>query len=203
MTRRSSDLRRRPATREPKARIVLVCEGKNTEPDYFRALKASLNKQSVDIKLVPAAGVPMSVAKAALKAVRELKNSVGTEKDRVCAIFDRDDHPGFEAAIAFCIRNKIMAGYTNPCFELWLIWHFENYGANTHHTEVQRKFSALAPDYDHARKKTADFSKLMNRVDEACSWSKHHFDARAAEGAQYGAPSSQLHEVIDCIRSFD
>ena len=203
MARQFSSLRRRPPTKKPKARIVLVCEGKNTEPDYFRALKKSLNKQSLDIIVVPAAGVPMTLAKAALDEGRKLKNSVGTDDDRVCAIFDRDEHPRFNEAIDFCIRHKILVGYTNPCFELWLIWHFENYGTQNHRHDVQQKFATLAPDYDPAIKKSAHFSKLMSGLDNACEWSKHHFDAREAEGARYGAPSSQLHEVIACIKSFE
>jgi hypothetical protein len=203
MARQFSDLRRRPAVRAPKARMVLVCEGQNTEPDYFRALKENLSKRSLDIILVPAAGVPMTLAKAALEEARKLKNSVGTDGDRVCAIFDRDEHPRFEEAIAFCIRHRIMVGYTNPCFELWLIWHLENYGANAHRHEVQKAFARLVPDYSPAANKTADFSRLMDGVDNACNWSKHHFHARIAEGARYGAPSSQLHEIIDCIKTFD
>jgi RloB-like protein len=202
MKRQSSDLRRRKPTREPKARIVLVCEGKNTEPDYFGALKRHLNKQSLEIKVVPGAGVPMTVAKAALKESKNLKNSIGTDRDRVCAVFDRDEHPKFEEAIDFCLRNGILVGYTNPCFEVWLVWHFENYGENTHRQNVQKKFAALVPEYHPATKKTADFSKLMHGLDKACDWSKHHFDARDDEGARYGAPSSQLHEVIECIKSF-
>jgi hypothetical protein len=203
MARQFSSLRRRAPTKAPKARMVLVCEGKNTEPDYFRALRQNLNKQSLEIKVVEAAGVPMTVAQEALRQAKILKNSVGIEGDRVCAIFDRDEHPKFDEAIEFCRRHKIMVGYTNPCFELWLIWHFENYGANSHRHEVQKAFARLVPDYSLAANKTADFSKLMGGVDYACNWSKHHFDARIAEGARYGAPSSQLHEIIDCIKTFD
>jgi hypothetical protein len=203
MARQFSDLRRRRATRAPKARIVLVCEGQNTEPEYFRALKRHFNKQAIDIITVPAAGDPMTLSRRALKEARELRASIGTEKDRVCAIFDRDTHEGFEEAIRFCDRNGILVGYSNPCFELWLIWHIENYGAVTHHHVVQKHFEKLVPEYDPKRAKTADFSKLMDGLDTACGWSQHHFDARVAEGARFGAPSSQLHEVIACIKSFD
>lgn len=203
MARQFSNLRRKPSNKKPKTLLVLVCEGKNTEPDYFYALKRHLNKQSLEIKVVAPAGVPMTVAKAALKESKKLKNSVGTQGDRVCAIFDRDEHPGFNEAISFCIRHKILVGYTNPCFELWLIWHFENYGENSHRHDVQKKFAGLVPAYDPAGKKTADFSILVDNLEAACARSKHHFEAREAEGAKYGAPSSQLHEVIECIKSFD
>jgi hypothetical protein len=181
----------------------LVCEGENTEPDYFLALKRHLKKQSLDIVLVPAAGVPMTLVRVALKEAKKLKDSIGTKEDRVCAVFDRDTHPQFADAINFCNRNKILVGYSNPCFELWLIWHMENYGAVSRHDEVQRHFQKLVPEYNPKSRKTADFSKLMASVEMACDRSKHHFDAREAEGAKYGAPSSQLHEVIACLESFD
>jgi hypothetical protein len=203
MTRKSNDLRRRAPTREPKARMVLVCEGKNTEPEYFRALKRFYAKKSLDIVTVPAAGVPMTLANRAREEARGLKNSVSTKKDAVCAIFDRDEHPKFEEAIAFCQRNGILVGYTNPCFELWLIWHFENFGATCHRHDVQKRFATLAPEYHPTANKTADFSKLMSGIDDAALRSQHHYEARENEGALYSAPSSLMHKIIERIKEFE
>jgi RloB-like protein len=202
MTRKSNDLRRRRATRELKARMILVCEGRNTEPEYFRAIKRFYAKRSLEIVTVRAAGVPMTLAKKAKEEVKSLKNSIGTKGDVVCAIFDRDEHPKFEEAIAFCQRNGILVGYTNPCFELWLVWHFENYGSTCHRHDVQRRFATLAPEYNPATTKTADFSKLMGRIDDAVTRSQHHFEARENEGALYGAPSSLMHKIIERIKDF-
>jgi RloB-like protein len=203
MARKSSDLRRRPASREPKARMVLVCEGKNTEPDYFRALKQHFAKQSVEIKVIPDAGQTMTLAREAKKQKVELSKSIGAKADQVCAIFDCDGRSDFLQAIEFCDRNGVLAGYSNPCFEVWLIWHFQNYGSVCDQKEAQKQFARLFPDYSVQGRKSADFNKIMERVEAACGWSQHHYEARENEGALHGAPSSLMHQVIERIKEFD
>ena len=117
--------RRRPCL-EPRRRFVLFCEGKNTEPAYFAALKNACSSTLIAVEVVPGVGVPYTIAEKALAHVtapghgRGRRNSF-EKRDQVWAVFDRDDHPRFDEAIALCERHGIRVGRSNPCFELWLI----------------------------------------------------------------------------------
>ena len=99
--RGAPDLRRRAARREPKRRFVLICEGANTEPQYFRALRRTCIEALIEIEAVPGIGVPYSVAQHAVERAQSLglnrKRKKGLssfeEKDEVWAVFDRDSHP--------------------------------------------------------------------------------------------------------------
>jgi len=56
-----SYLRRGP-TREPYPTVVIVCEGKKTEPAYFEGLKIAYGLSNANIRVTPADGSdPMSV----------------------------------------------------------------------------------------------------------------------------------------------
>lgn len=50
--------------------------------------------------------------------------------DKIIIILDRDSHSfseeQFESALQQCDKNKITLGLTNPCFEFFLLLHFDN-----------------------------------------------------------------------------
>lgn len=56
--RKTEALRRRPPKRAPRRRLLILCEGKVTEPQYFKEFKREYRSQLVDIEILPACGVP-------------------------------------------------------------------------------------------------------------------------------------------------
>lgn len=102
MARRNTPpIRRRQSRREPKKRFFLFCEGKNTEPEYFTALKRTLTGTLIKVETKPGVGVPMTVATEAVEFAQSLglttksrrrRNSF-EKNDEVWAVFDRDEEP--------------------------------------------------------------------------------------------------------------
>ena len=57
---------------------------------------------------------------------RTIQKSIG--KENKVSVFDYDGKKDkYEEAIDLTIENKIELGYTNYCFDLWLILHKEDY----------------------------------------------------------------------------
>ena len=57
---------------------------------------------------------------------RTIQKSIG--KENKVSVFDYDGKKDkYEEAIDLAIENKIELGYTNYCFDLWLILHKEDY----------------------------------------------------------------------------
>ena len=53
---------RRGPVREPYDRVLIVCEGKKTEPYYFRGLRLHYRLSSANIEIMPADGTdPLSI----------------------------------------------------------------------------------------------------------------------------------------------
>ena len=83
--------RNRPArsgpNREPHDRVLIVCEGKRTEPLYFREIADRYRLSTANIKVIGSGAGPRTVVRADRK-----------ERDRVYCVFDRDEHATFQTA---------------------------------------------------------------------------------------------------------
>ena len=113
-------------------RLLVLCEGEKTEPQYLKAFIAQydLPADRITVRCVKGAQAPLAMAKWASGEMRYASHLVasGSEKrpyTEVWCVFDRDLHADFDAALDF-LRSEpnVHAVPSNPCFELWLIHHF-------------------------------------------------------------------------------
>ncbi|MEM6317277.1 MAG: RloB family protein [Bacteroidota bacterium] len=105
--------------KEEKKKILIVCEGKNTEPSYFNRFKLT----TATIKSVGEGNNTMSLVKRAIQLSKE------EQYDKVWCVFDKDDFPSenFNNAIFKARGNNFGVAYSNQAFEYWLILHFEDH----------------------------------------------------------------------------
>ena len=96
-------LRRRGPIREPYDRVLIVCEGSKTEPNYLRELVAHHQLSSANIQITGDGGsAPNSVVEHAI----ELFNK-DPDYQSVFCVFDRDGHARFEDAVQR-VRDKTL-----------------------------------------------------------------------------------------------
>lgn len=196
-------LERKFHKRPPKRKFFLFCEGKKTEPDYFRALKDAYSGALFDIVMISAAGVPETIADKAISEVkaRSIRRLDSYEKkDQIWAVFDRDNHPNFNRAVQKCNENRISIAQSNPCFEVWLILHFEDYQRPDDRHAVQKHLESICPDYDRKKRKTTDCNKLIPLIEAAEKRAKKQLDNRESEGDPYGEPSTTVFGLTREIR---
>lgn len=196
-------LRRKSWSREPRSKFILFCEGKNTEPGYFAALRAMLKSTIIEIEIVRAAGVPTTIVKSAIE--RKKKRRIGRkssfeDNDQIWAIFDRDEHPRVEEAIGVCVGAGVGLAYSNPCFEYWLILHEEEYGSPDDRFEMQKYYSKIRPEYDSRKGKCPDFCDVVRRVESAERRAKLGIEQRASEGCKLGAPCTTVYLLTEELR---
>lgn len=124
---RGKDLRRRTATRPERKTVLIFCEGEASEPDYINALKRLPHVQrnvAINIELDPERGVPKTLVE---RASARLKSD--PEIDECWCVFDVEwprHHPNLDRALRMAAANGIKVAVSNPCFELWLILHFQD-----------------------------------------------------------------------------
>ena len=118
--------RRQEEIREPYDVVLIVCEGKKTEPEYFEGLKRAYRLSGANIKVVPGDGNdPVSIVKHALAEYRK------GGYDRVFCVFDRDGHANYQQALDLVgnlplgRKGKLVAINSVPCFEIWVLLHFD------------------------------------------------------------------------------
>jgi len=112
-------------TRAEKQRILIVCEGANTEPSYFRQFRLT----SADI-------LPLGAGCDTIRVVeRAREEQQKSNYDQVCVVFDKDDFPAkdFNQAIFMAEGFGFGVAYSNQAFEYWLILHFADIPHTTFH----------------------------------------------------------------------
>ena len=162
---KARDLRRRAAVRQPYQRVLIVCEGTKTEPQYLNEIRAELRLSTTHVQVQPGGfGTdPHSLVEYAEYLFRKGDRALGIEAtmfDQVFIVFDRDDHATYHAALAKAaaldgkLRNDerqhvpVQAIASVPCFEVWLLMHFEDVHAPVHRDDVHRRLRAHLPGYD-------------------------------------------------------
>lgn len=156
-------LERQRPTRLQRERILIVCEGINTEPSYFEKFRLS----SATIKTVGGLENTISLVRSAQKLTQK------DNYDQVWCVFDKDDFPDkdFNEAVMLAERLGFGVAYSNQAFEYWLILHFEDHqGAALHRDHYGDKLNAylnpLESHYDATGSKTITediFDHLMAR----------------------------------------
>lgn len=114
-----SSLTRQAPKRVEKKYVLIVCEGKKTEPSYFNQFKLS----TAVIKSVGLGYNTVSLVKEAVELAKE------DDYDQVWCVFDKDEFTAedFNNAIFLCKKHKFGIAYSNQAFEYWLILHFEDH----------------------------------------------------------------------------
>jgi hypothetical protein len=145
---------RRKAFREAKPVILVVCEGKVTEPEYLHGFFKACQNPRVRIEVHGGQGVPRSIVAYARdrKKQREKQsrreNDDNLRYDQVWCVIDVDEHPNLNDAKQMARDNDLLLAVSNPCIELWLWLHFAEQPGMQHGQDLQRMLTQHVPDYD-------------------------------------------------------
>jgi hypothetical protein len=141
-TKKKTVLTRVQNIRKPR-RILIVCEGEKTEPNYFN--KFPENPYVYDD--IDVYGKGYNTVSLVSETIR-LKNEALQKKNpyiETWCVFDRDDFPleSFVNAIKLAEKNRIKCAYSVEAFELWYMLHFNYYDTALSRKQYQEKLSEL------------------------------------------------------------
>ncbi len=119
---------RQKAKRAPYERVLIVCEGAKSEPNYLREIIDCLELNTANVEVDGNCGSsPASVFAYAKKRYQDEKRQ-GDEYDRVFCVFDKDIHTTYTQTLDHISKAKptdtFKAIHSTPCFEYWLLLHF-------------------------------------------------------------------------------
>ncbi|MET7999765.1 RloB family protein [Nonomuraea glycinis] len=196
---KGKDLRRKTAQRPERKTIVVFCEGEASEPDYINGLRRLPEiraNTSINIEIDPEPGVPMTLVK------RAVERSYDDEVDECWCVFDVEwphKHPNLERAMLLAEESGIRLAVSNPCFELWLILHFENQTAFMNTKDAERKSRQL--DGRSGKRIDADLYMMRRHAasQRAAVLAKRH--QRNQSACPNDNPSSTMCDLIAAIES--
>jgi hypothetical protein len=197
-------LERREAFKEPKRTFFIFSEGKNTEPEYLRAIHNLYPKAIIAIEVEPAAGAPQTIERKAIAKKKEISERAEedsfSKNDQVWAVFDRDEHDKYLQSVNNCESNGIGVARSNPCFELWLILHEGDYDKACTRQQVQVDLGKVRKEYNRKSGKLPDCKEMVARVEAAEKRAAKQIQRREADGNPHGAPSTTFGELTKAIR---
>jgi hypothetical protein len=198
---------RRPARRapflEPKPRILVVCEGEITEPQYLTGFKNAWHNPRVDVEIHPRHGVdPKTLVEEAKKRKQAADRAAENEEDEnlrydsVWAVFDRDDHAHIPDAVQMARDNGIELAISNPSFELWLLLHFRESPGMKDRKAVVNLLKKHVKHYD----KSVDFEQYRDGYDQAARRAQNLQNQAIADGDPTRNPTTGVHKLTESIR---
>ena len=102
---------------------LIVTDAEKTEKNYFEGIKNIIPdnlKNDLQIKIYSNKALSKIIDFAA-----EERNKDERFRD-IWLVFDRDEVKNFDKLIEEAKENKMNVGWSNPCFEIWLISYFKN-----------------------------------------------------------------------------
>jgi len=184
---------------EPLRRYYLIFEGANTERKYFQGIDNNRKELGINSQIeliilhkegdISSFSHPIKLLELIEGKKKSLKTDGKFDKaiDRFVIVFDRDSYEKTEEYIEFiekAIGDNILT-VTSPCFELWLILHYEaavgkyvvpnkdrlfdNEKVSSSHTFASRLFSEISGSNPKAG---SFFNKLKGGIDLAIEQEK-------------------------------
>lgn len=128
--------------------MLVVCEGTVTEKQYLDGLKDHLRAipvEVVDYECVGKGRDPHSTVELAIRLRDKAHRQARAQRDAFLAydavwcVVDVDDHATLGSALSLARRKGVNLVVSHPCFEVWLLLHFQELSAGTTRPEVVRK----------------------------------------------------------------
>lgn len=201
MPRRRGDLQRRKPFLEPRPHVLVCCEGEVTEPSYFNGLKREAHNRLLHIEVRPGGPDPKTLVDFAVDLKKQAENSArrlqddNLRYDEIWCVFDVDAHFHIPDAKQKAKANKISLAISNPCFELWILLHFQDQRPHIERDRVQAACREHMPGYD----KEVPFNVVFPRYREAVGRAQaleHWQETRGCVGEN---PSTGIHRLTERI----
>ena len=146
--RSKSDFRRHQGQKPPGKVMIIVCEGKETEPNYFESLRQKFRLSTLSVKVVSGKVAPISVVDCGI----EEKRKIGEATDEVWCVLDTENpnkNSSLLPAIEKAKKANLNLAISNPSFEYWYFIHFEcSSRPFANGQEMKRKLKVYIPKYD-------------------------------------------------------
>lgn len=202
--------RRKSKTIRPNPFFIIVCEGKVTEPEYFKKFPyyykvGGLSPEGMHYSHKPVhieaeAGQHAQVVKNAVRILREMNKTFGTiEKKDVWCVFDCDEKPdSLTEAVQMATAQGFNPIYTIQRFELWFVLHFQHLSTAINPKDYDKKTSKYCGiNYEHGT--LGMYELLEARQQIAISNAKQLWAEKERNGNRFEDPITNVHLLVEAL----
>ena len=196
---------RQITSRAVKRSLLVFTEGERTEVDYLTHWRRE-HRFEVSVEIDERHGRdPLTLVQLALEAKqaasRDARRGRGGGYDAYWCVFDVDDHATLARAVALASPNEINIAVSNPCFELWLLLHYQDQRAWVDRDAVQREFRSASGATDK-NLPSAVVIQLAQAFADAKRRAQDLATMHTRNGCSVGEnPGTDVWMIVDSIRS--
>lgn len=209
-----ADYARKKAVREQKRTFLLAFEGSVTEPNYFEALFNDFKKKGL-IAMTSYTFVPHhhTDPNGVLNDLLHFEKDgfVSKNYDYRWIVIDRDKErmnggghtaENFNNAIVRAGANKVKVAYSNPCFEIWLLLHFNYRDTAIHRDDLYQELKNII---GYQKNSQITYDNLKDTLDNAIRNAKRLKSSYETGGRsvcpESDNPVTTVFELIECLRN--
>lgn len=191
---------------------LIVTEGTKTEPLYFEEIRRRVNREHRgDWVTVEVRGVGMSTL-SLLEHAKALAESSVRGYTHVWVVFDRDNFAAadFNAVADTCEAEdaggaRFHAIWSNECFELWYLLHFEYLQSDLSRDMYGPKLDAHLGEVGigpYRKNAPGMFTALEPNLDCAIANARKLEARNAGKTPEASRPGTMVHKLIEHLRPF-
>lgn len=143
---------RKTNTRKVRERILILCEGAKTEPNYFNGIRADKSQENQLTGLrIQVFDTKYNTAVELVKESIDLKKEAVKERnpyDSVWVVVDKDYYHKHPEAYDLAEKNNIQIAFSSISFEYWFLLHFGRFNISFNRS---RDLERYLRDQNHYR----------------------------------------------------
>lgn len=181
-----------------KKRILIVCEGGKTEPNYFRCFRVS----SAVVEVLGEGYNTESLVWRAIEKRDEAKEN-DAEFQKVWCVFDKNSFPAlnFNNALALARQENIKVAYSNEAFEIWYLLHYDYIDSALSRDQYGRMLTSRL-GYTYEKNSEDMYEGLLNRQEDAIRNSERLLQNYNPQNPARDNPSTTVHLLVNELNTY-
>jgi hypothetical protein len=214
---KQENLKRKENTRDERKMLIIACEDSVSAPLYFRTIFSDLKRNhAISAISLVIANHKHSNPTGVLQDL--LNHRDYQDFDHQWIVIDRDEErtkkvndnsqsghslENFNKAMSNASRKGVKVAYSNPCFEIWYLLHFEYTSAAI---DREKLVTQLEHKYQYAKNKL--FTPVLNQelqdkaIKNSESLIQSWIDINGATNPATDNPSTTVHDLVKLLKTF-
>ncbi len=189
-------------------KFFIYCNGEVAEPKYFKEYKDNLRARTIIVDSSFKRSSPWDLITKVIGEKRRLSKArrfYDEDGDQCWCVFDIDDYwdensRKFKNAVKLAKENGIYLAWSNECFELWYLLHFQplktDVSRSDYHTKLEAHFRKLkGKPYT---KNCSVFDRIFSMQADAIKHAKQIYHAGVVENN----PSTSVFSLVEEINKY-
>ena len=198
---------RKVSLRKIRERILILCEGAKTEPNYFAGIKTdkTLENQLTGLR-IEIYDTKYNTALELVKQAVELKKEAVKELnpyDSAWVVVDLDGYAKHPEAFSLAKRNKVNVAFSSISFEYWFLLHFGRFNL---YFEKSRELEQLLREkyYRNYKKSFQHYDYLRDKTSKAienAKWLREQVEFKKGDLPYKYNPFTNVDELVEYLLS--